>query len=111
MDLSAIPFRQTRHEGVRIHFYASDEQSGRVVALIAMAPGCGYPRHRHRGGEEVLVLQGGYADERGEHLAGANVRYQDGSAHAPKALPGETCVLLAVAHEGIELLAGGDYLA
>lgn len=106
MDLSAIPFRQTRYPGVQIHFYASDERSGRVVALIAMDPGCGYPRHRHRGGEGVLVLQGGYADERGEHRAGERVTYPDGSAHAPKALPGDACVLLAVAHEGIDLLAG-----
>jgi anti-sigma factor ChrR (cupin superfamily) len=106
MDLSAIPFRRTRHDGVRIHFYACNEASGRVVALIAMDPDCGYPRHRHRGGEEVLVLQGGYADERGEHRQGSRVSYPDGSAHAPKAMPGETCVLLAIAHEGIELLAG-----
>jgi putative transcriptional regulator len=110
MDLSAIPFRDTRHRGVRIHFYSSDERSGRVVALIAMEPGCGYPRHRHRGDEQVLVLQGGYRDERGEHRQGA-VRYPDGSAHAPVALPGASCVLLAVAHEGIELLGGEPYLA
>ena len=104
MDLSAIPWRQTRYDGVRVHFYASDKQTGRVVALIAMAPGCGYPRHRHKGPEEVLVLRGGYADERGEYTAGRFVTYEDGSVHSPRALAGdETCVLLAVAHEGILL--------
>lgn len=110
MQLAAIPWRATRHPGVRVHFYAADRQSGRVLALIAMDPGCGYPAHRHRGVEEVLVLQGGYADAAGEHRAGQRVRYDDGSEHAPRALPGSVCLLLALAHEGVELL-GGDYLA
>lgn len=105
VDLGAIPWRTTRYPGVRVHFYASDRASGRVVALIAMEPGCGYPRHRHQGAEEVLVLQGGYRDGLGEYRAGAFVRHDDGSVHAPVALAdGPTCVLLAVAHEGIALL-------
>ena len=70
MDANAIPWRSTRVQGIDVHFYASDADSGRVVALIRMAPGRGYPRHRHRGTEEVLVLQGGYRDEFGEHTAG-----------------------------------------
>jgi len=106
MDLSAIPWRTTRYPGVRVHFYRSDRDTGRVVALIAMAEGCGYPRHRHRGTEEVLVVHGGYLDERGEHRAGDYVRYEDGTSHAPVALPGAECVLFAVAHEGIALLGG-----
>jgi putative transcriptional regulator len=106
MDLAAIPWRRTRYSGVRVHFYCSDAASGRVVALIAMAGGAGYPRHRHRGAEEILVVQGGYRDELGEYRRGRRVRYEDGSAHSPVALPGEECVLLAVAHEGIDLLTG-----
>jgi anti-sigma factor ChrR (cupin superfamily) len=93
---------------VRNHLYTTDRASGRALALIAMAPGCGYPPHRHRGAEEVFVVQGGYRDERGEHLAGQYVRYEDGSAHGPVAIDGagaETCVLLALSHEGIALLA------
>ncbi len=107
MDLASIPFRATRYPGVRVHFYASDERTGRVVAAIEMAPGHGYPPHRHRGVEEVMVLQGGYADAHGAHRAPALVRYPDGSVHAPVALPGPPCILFAVAHEGIRLL-GAD---
>lgn len=88
-----------------MHFYASDRETGRVVALIRMAAGCGYPRHRHVGAEEVLVLQGGYRDELGEHQTGQWVRYERDSIHGPVALAETTlpCVLLAVAHEGIAL--------
>lgn len=108
MDLESIPWRTTRYPGVDIHFYASDERSGRVVALIRMQPGRGYPRHQHRGAEEVLVVQGGYRDERGSHTAGQFVVYADGTTHTPVALDAAgaaACVLLAVAHEGISLLA------
>lgn len=105
MDLAALPLRSTRYPGVGIHFYASDERTGRVVALIAMAPGHGYPRHQHRGAEEVLVVQGAYRDDHGVHRQGDYVRYEDGSAHAPVATEGgETCILFAVTHEGVTLL-------
>lgn len=109
MDLAAIPWRSTRHPGVSVHFYAAQKASGRVLALIRMAPGCGYPPHRHRGEEQVLVLvlRGGYRDELGDHRAGAFVSYGDGTQHGPVAIDGpdaEPCVLLALAHEGVELL-------
>lgn len=107
MDFAAVPWQTTRYDGVRVHFYASDRTTGRVVALIAMAPGRGYPRHRHQGPEEVLVLQGGYRDECGEHRAGEFVRYEDGTVHTPVAIAdGDECVLFAIAHEGIALLRG-----
>ena len=104
MDLDAIPWRRTRWPGTAIFFYASDRETGRVVALIRMAAGCGYPRHRHIGPEEVLVLRGGYRDEFGEHRTGNFVRYAKGTAHSPIALAGEDCVLLAIAYEGIEAI-------
>ena len=107
MDVSAIPWRATRYEGVRVHFYSSDKATGRVVALIGMQPGCGYPAHRHKGPEEVLVIQGGSRDAMSEHRQGQCVRYEDGTTHAPVALEdGEECILFAVAHEGIALLGG-----
>ena len=105
MSFDAVPWHQTRHHGVAVHFYRRDDDTGRVLALIRMEPCCGYPRHGHRGPEHVLVLRGGYRDERGEHRAGAFVQYERGSEHAPVALAGaEPCVLLAVADEGVTLL-------
>lgn len=101
-----MPWQETRYPGVAVHFYRRDRRSGRVLALIRMAPGSGYPRHGHHGTEDVLVLRGGYRDEGGEYTAGTFVRYDAGSEHSPVALPaGEPCVLLAVAHEGVRLLA------
>ncbi|HEB53738.1 MAG TPA: cupin domain-containing protein [bacterium] len=107
MQLDTIPWRPTRYPGVAVHFYSSDERSKRVLALIRMAPGSGYPAHRHTGPEEVLVVRGGYEDELGHYRRGELVRYEAGTEHAPRATGesgGEPCVLLALAHEGVKLL-------
>jgi len=104
MDLSRIPFKETSHEGVWIHFLHSNRETGHAAVLIKMAPGCSYPKHRHKGAEELFILQGGYRDELGEYRAGEYVRYEDGSTHHPVALPdGEDCVFFAISQEGIDL--------
>jgi anti-sigma factor ChrR (cupin superfamily) len=105
LDLTRIPWRATRHRGIHLHLLRRDEATGDATVLIRMEPGCAYPSHRHRGVEEVFILQGGYADARGTHLAGDYVLNDAGSAHNPVALtdPSEDCVMLAVARGGIEL--------
>jgi anti-sigma factor ChrR (cupin superfamily) len=125
LDEASIPWRSTRHVGVAwvpLHDgQATAERVGESGAardstvLIRMDPGCGYPAHRHVDVEEVLVLRGGYRDERGEHRAGTYVRYPAGSIHAPVALGDRTrpvgdenpaCLLFAVARGGVENLEG-----
>ena len=120
VDTEAVPWRETRTEGVRwyvLHSERPEETSGKRKAsdstvLIRMEPGRGYPAHRHLDVEEVLVLAGGYEDELGAHATGDYVRYPAGSVHGPVALgdvgqpvgPGNpACVLFAVARGGIEL--------
>ncbi len=104
MDFESIPFKETNHDGVWIHFLYSNRETGHTAVLIKMAPRCSYPRHRHKGAEELFILQGGYRDERGEYRAGEYVRYEDGSVHHPVALEGdEDCVFFAISQEGIDL--------
>lgn len=115
--LAALPWRATRYEGIEwLDLVAPEaEQPGERASspsqtvLIRMAPGCGYPRHRHIGPEDVLVLAGGYRDEDGRTFeAGQFVRYPQGSEHTPVALgsasdSSDACILYAVAHQGTEL--------
>ncbi len=107
LDFSIFDWRETRHEGVALAVLRRDAETGDATVLIRMEPGCSYPAHRHRGVEEVFILQGGYADSRGTHRAGDYVLNDAGSAHHPTALedPNEACVMLAFAHGGIELLS------
>ena len=137
LDEASLAWRTTRHPGVAwipLHGEAQAEgspssgsdrggnaaprsdrasESRDSTVLIRMDPGCGYPAHRHVDVEEVLVLRGGYRDDRGEHRAGTYLRYPAGSVHAPVALGDRTqpvgeanpaCVLFAVARGGVENL-------
>jgi anti-sigma factor ChrR (cupin superfamily) len=89
---------------VSIHFYFRDEATGHAAVMIKMEPGASYPRHRHHGPEELLILRGGFRDEHGEYRAGEFRRFEDGTTHHPIALDeGSACIFFAIAAEGIEL--------
>jgi anti-sigma factor ChrR (cupin superfamily) len=66
----------------RMLFRIGAEQA-RATSIVRYAPGSRFPRHLHPGGEEFLVLEGVFQDERGDYPAGAYVRNPPASAHAP----------------------------
>lgn len=69
-----------------------DDPSGYRLSLLRLDPGCAVPRHTHRGEELVMVLEGGYHDERG-HYGPGDVEIADPSVeHQPIADPGPVCV-------------------
>jgi len=71
-----------------------DRQGGelaRATSLVRYAPGSRFSRHLHDGGEEILVLEGVFSDETGDHPAGTYLRNPPGSSHAPFSGPG--CLL------------------
>jgi len=117
-----LPWRATSVEGVEWIDLAPGgtrgASGGAMTVLIRMAPGVGYPPHRHLGPEDVLVLAGGYVDEDGRRAAaGEFLRYEAGSAHAPVALgdasrpaspDNPACVLYAVAHGGTEIVGRSE---
>ncbi len=55
----------------------------RATSIVRYAPGARFDRHAHDGGEEILVLEGVFSDESGDHAAGSYLRNPPGSAHAP----------------------------
>jgi anti-sigma factor ChrR (cupin superfamily) len=59
------------------------DEVARATSLVHYAPGSQFERHVHGGGEEILVLEGVFSDESGDHAAGTNLRNPPGSAHAP----------------------------
>jgi anti-sigma factor ChrR (cupin superfamily) len=59
---------------------------------VRYAPSGAFPPHFHPEGEEILVLEGVFADERGNYPTGTYLLNPDGSRHAPWSDPG--CVLL-----------------
>lgn len=55
----------------------------RATSLVRYAPGSRFASHSHGGGEEILVLEGTFSDERGDYPAGTYLRNPAGSSHAP----------------------------
>jgi len=53
------------------------------VALVRWAPGTRFQHHTHWGGEEILVLEGEFADEHGRYPEGTWIRSPHGSQHTP----------------------------
>ncbi|MBU2179662.1 MAG: cupin domain-containing protein [Gammaproteobacteria bacterium] len=64
----------------------------RATSIVRYAPGAGYSRHTHDGGEEILVLDGVFSDEHGDYPAGSYLRNPPGTSHQPFSVQG--CTLL-----------------
>lgn len=77
--------------GGRVAMLLEDAVSKSILCLGEMPGGRRFPRHEHLGFEQVTVLAGGYADERGESFAGDYVAYEPGSVHGPDTLDGDPC--------------------
>ncbi len=67
------------------------DERGRVTSVVRYRPGSRLPYCEHAQGEEILVIEGDFADERGEYPAGTYLRNPPGSGHAPWSEGG--CVL------------------
>lgn len=63
----------------------------RATSLVRYAPGSRFTAHTHGGGEEFLVLEGVFQDERGDFPVGAYVRNPPTSQHTPRSEAG--CII------------------
>ena len=62
------------------------------TAMVRWAPGTYFNPHRHYGGEEILVVDGVFEDEKGRYPAGTWMRSPHMSQHQPFSREG--CVIL-----------------
>jgi anti-sigma factor ChrR (cupin superfamily) len=65
-------------EVLPLHEYGTEN-----VALVRWEPNTQFQPHWHRGGEEILVIEGEFRDEHGSYPAGSWIRSPDQSQHAP----------------------------
>jgi anti-sigma factor ChrR (cupin superfamily) len=66
------------------------QEVARGTSIVRYAPGSHFSSHTHGGGEEFLVLEGVFQDERGDFPAGSYVRNPPTSSHTPRSDPGCT---------------------
>ncbi len=70
--------------------YREGDEVARATSIVRYAPRSAFPAHVHGGGEEILVLEGTFQDERGDYPAGCHFRNPPGTAHKPAAEDGCT---------------------
>lgn len=73
------------------------DEVARATSIVRYAPGSRFSAHTHGGGEEFLVLDGVFSDERGDYPAGTYARNPIGSSHAPHSDGG--CTILVKLHQ------------
>jgi anti-sigma factor ChrR (cupin superfamily) len=59
----------------------------RATSVVRYDSDSEFPGHRHDGGEEILVLEGEFADEHGRYPVGTYIRNPIGTAHRPRVGP------------------------
>ncbi len=97
----AKSWKRTPLPGLRT-FDVESGEPGTSARLLRFEPGSRFPKHRHRGRERLLVLEGAFADAAGaETHAGEERSMDEGSEHELLILGPERCVA-AVAERGIE---------
>lgn len=89
---ASLPWVASPTAGVRRRMlYREGQEQAVATSLVRYAAGSRFPAHGHPGGEEFLVLEGTFQDERGDYPAGTYVRNPPGSRHAPASATG--CVI------------------
>jgi len=74
----------------RVH-RVGPQESGQVTSIVRYDAGSEFPAHEHPDGEEILVLEGVFTDDRGDWPAGTYLLNPEGYRHAPSSRDG--CVL------------------
>ena len=90
---AAMPWTPSPSPGVwrkRVHRVGPAE-SGQVTSVVRYDAGSLFPVHEHPEGEEILVLEGIFTDERGDWPAGSYLLNPEGFRHAPSSRDG--CVI------------------
>ena len=84
VDRSKAEWMSSPESGVdRIMLDRIGDEVARATSIVRYAAGSSFTRHEHAKGEEFLVLEGVFSDDRGEYPPGFYVRNPPGSSHSP----------------------------
>jgi hypothetical protein len=99
-------FRPSGLPGVRVFRVAAGPNAkASETLLVHFAPGMRFPRHRHRGSEATLILEGGYADEAGRDFHPGDIDRRDsGGAHSFRTFESGPCIAASI-HSGFDFFA------
>lgn len=81
VDVSALPWQQSRYEGIETKTLLVDSASGLLTSLLKLAPGARLPDHEHVDVEQTWVLDGSLECGEGQCTRGNFVWRPAGSRH------------------------------
>ena len=88
-----VPWVDSPMAGVQRRMLERDgEEVARATTIVRYAPGSSFSAHTHGGGEEFLVFDGIFSDDKGDYPIGTYVRNPIGSTHTPSSEEG--CIIL-----------------
>lgn len=77
-------------------------EAGQVTSVVRFEPGAIFPAHDHPGGEEILVLEGVFEDDRGTWPSGSYLLNPEGFRHRPASAGGCTLFVKLRQYHGVE---------
>ncbi len=78
-----------------------DAETDASLLMICIGPKRFFPRHRHFGVEDVVVLTGAFRDDSGLYQPGDYQTSEAGTAHRPAVQPGDPCWILTRFEAGV----------
>lgn len=85
VEVSELPWRPTRWDGIRMKVLMEDKDKGLLTALMQWDAGTKLPLHEHVRIEQTFVLEGSLEDSEGVATAGNFVWRPEGSQHVASA--------------------------
>lgn len=81
---------------------------GAEAGVVRLEPGVCFPRHRHRGDEYAIVLQGILREDHSgrEGLPGDVMHMREGSSHTVSCTGAERCIFAVLLHGGMPVMEG-----
>lgn len=102
VDTTAMPWAASPSPRVRRRRLYCDgpAESARVTSIVRYEAGAAFRAHGHPDGEEILVLDGTFSDETGDHPTGTYLFNPEGFRHAPFSHQGCTLFVRLRQHPG-----------
>ena len=111
INSNEIPWVDSPMAGVQRRMLERDgDEVARATTIVRYAPGSYFSAHTHGGGEEFLVLDGVFSDEKGDYPTGTYVRNPVGSTHTPFSKEG-CLIYVKTGHLNSQLAAASDLRA
>ena len=91
VDSLALPWQASPSPLVwRRQLERAGGECARATSIVRYDPGARFPEHGHEFGEEIIVLDGVFSDQHGDHGPGTYIKNPPGSQHAPFSVEGCT---------------------